>query len=86
MRGAAELTPANRAGILCNDPAFQRFSAIRSGFPGQQFTTTAAAEYVRGQCDITTRRDLNTNPAAAEKFAALQTAFDAWRGRIAAQR
>jgi hypothetical protein len=81
-----EMRPAQQSGILCNDPQFQTYAAVRSGFPGGQFSQTAAAEYLRNCCNIDSRRDLNTTPAAAAKFQALRTAFDAWRGRIPAQR
>jgi len=79
-------THARRAGILCNDPQFQKFAAISSGFPGLCFASSAAAEYLRGQCQITSRRDLDTDDAGLDRFNQLRTEFDAWRGRIAAQR
>ncbi len=75
-----------QAGIMCNDDRFQRFAAMRSGFPGSQFQSSAAAEYLRSCCKIDSRRDLATDTAAQEAFAKLRTDFDAWRGRIPAQR
>ncbi|WP_127104339.1 hypothetical protein [Pararhodobacter zhoushanensis] len=77
---------ARRAGILCNDERFRLFVALRITQPGGPVTATAAAEYLRGQCGITSRRALDTDPDAADRFAALCTDFDAWRGRIATQR
>lgn len=77
---------AQRAGILCNDPDFQRFAAIRSGLPGQQFSASAAAEYLRNVCGIASRKSLDTDPVAQRQFDALRTDFDAWAGRIAAPR
>lgn len=82
----SDLPPAQRAGILCNDPQFQRFAAIRSGFPGSQFSASGAAEYLRNCCRIASRRDLNDIPEAAARFEALRTDFDAWRGRIPSPR
>ena len=79
-------SPAQLAGILCNDPQFQKFVAIRSGLPNQQFNASAAAEYLRTACSIITRRDLDLRGEAFNKFNALRTDFDAWRGRIAAPR
>lgn len=79
-------SPAQLAGILCNDPQFQKFAAIRSGLPDQQFNASAAAEYLRTVCNIITRRDLDLRGEAFNKFNALRTDFDAWRGRIAAPR
>ncbi|WP_323021215.1 hypothetical protein [Pararhodobacter sp.] len=77
---------ARAAGILCNDARFQRFVAQRIDLPTGQATASAAAEYLRRQCRIDSRRQLDTDPAAASRFAALRTDFDAWRGRIATPR
>lgn len=77
---------AQQAGILCNDVAFQRFAAIRCGFPGGQFNASAAAQYLRECCQIESRRELVTNPTARQKFNALRMAFDQWAGRIASPR
>lgn len=78
--------PAQYAGILCGDQAFQRFAASRANLPGHQFNTSAAAEFLRQNCGITSRRELNTNPAARARLDVLRTEFDAWRGKIAPQR
>lgn len=75
-----------QAGILCNDPQFQQFAAIRCGLPTEQFNQTAAAEYLRDVCKIESRRHLATTPDAAKAFHALCTEFDAWRGKIPPQR
>ena len=82
----ADMPQAAQAGILCNDPQFQRFAALRCGMPNQQFTASAAAQYLRDCCQIDSRRMLNTSAPAQSKFAALRTDFDAWTGRIASQR
>ncbi|EBA05981.1 hypothetical protein [Sagittula stellata] len=74
---------ARRAAMLCNDARFQRFAAERSGFDGGQFTSQASAEFLRRWCRITSRRQLDTTPAAARQFDTLRTEFDAWNGRIA---
>lgn len=78
-----DLPHAQQAGMLCNDTQFQKFAAIRCGLPNQQFSSTAAAQYLRDCCNIQSRRDLNTNPTAQTKFQGLRTAFDAWSGKIA---
>ena len=65
---------ATRAAILCNDARFQRFAATRCDLHGQQF------------CDSASRRDLDTNRAAAARFDILRTEFDVWTGKIAAPR
>ena len=81
-----DMNPAQHAGILCNDPRFQRFAATRSGFSGSVFTASAAAEYLRMMCRIDSRRQLTGNRAAQKRFQILRTEFDAWTGRIATPR
>jgi len=80
-----QIPPATQAGILCNDPRFQKFAAMRCGLIDKQFTATAAAEYLRDCCNISSRADLNTSAAANQTFQTLRTEFDAWTGRIARQ-
>jgi len=82
----ADLPAPTQAGIMSNDPEFQRFADTRTAQNGSALTAGAAAEYIRLICGVTSRAHLSTNPAAAIRFAALQTEFDAWRGRIAAPR
>jgi len=79
----ADLPAPQQAGILCNDPQFQRFAAIRSGAPAETVNASAAAEYLRHACRIASRRDLTTDAAAQQRFQILRTEFDAWAGRIA---
>ncbi|KMK63799.1 hypothetical protein [Puniceibacterium sp. IMCC21224] len=82
----SEMPAPKQAGILCNDPRFQTFAALRCGFPGGQFSASAAAEYLRTVCRIASRTALTTDTAARARFQALHTDFDAWTGRIAAPR
>ncbi|APZ53714.1 hypothetical protein [Salipiger abyssi] len=82
----ADLPAPQQAGILCNDPAFQRFAATRSGYPGGQFTASAAAEYLRQCCRVESRRALASDEVATTRFQRLRTEFDAWAGRIATPR
>jgi len=77
-----DLAPAQQAGILCNDPRFQEFAATRCGMAGQQFSTSAAAQYLRDCCAIDSRAELTRNSAANTKFQTLRTEFDAWTGKI----
>lgn len=81
-----DMPPAQQAGILCNDPRFQRFAAFRCGLPGKQFTTSATAQYLRDCCQIPSRKMLNTSSDAQTKLAALRTDFDAWTGKVATPR
>ena len=75
-----------QAGILCNDPRFQEFAALRCGFQNVAFTFPATTKYLRDACQIDSRTELATTPEAAEKFNRLRTEFDAWRGKIPNQR
>ena len=82
----ADLPAPQQAGILCHDPQFQRYAAMRCGAGQDAFSQSAAAEYIRSACNIASRRDLTTNTTARAQFEVLKTEFDAWRGRIATQR
>ena len=81
-----DMDPAQQAGILCNDPRFQRFAASRYGMQGEQFSPSAAAQYLRDCCQIDSRKQLTTSEAAQQKFQILRTEFDAWTGKIATPR
>lgn len=81
-----DLPAPTQAGILSNDPQFQRFADTRTAQMGNALTAGAAAEYIRLVCGVNSRAHLATNPEAAARFAALKTEFDAWRGRIPAPR
>ncbi|MBL1434708.1 MAG: hypothetical protein COB08_000705 [Rhodobacteraceae bacterium] len=78
----SDLPPPQQAGILCNDPRFQKFAATRCGMNGQQFGQSAAAQYLHDACNIDSRRELTNSPKAAETFQRLRTEFDACRGKI----
>lgn len=81
-----DLPLPQQAGILCNEPQFQRFAGIRCIGPNAELCPGAAAEYLRTVCHIKSRRELENDEGAATRFAALRTEFDAWRGRIAQPR
>lgn len=85
-RRFADLPLPQQAGILCNDPTFQEFAATRSGLPDEQFTSGAAAQYLRLCCGVNSRSALTDNQEAQGRFQILRTEFDAWSGRIQAQR
>ncbi|WP_306131085.1 hypothetical protein [Roseovarius sp. MMSF_3350] len=77
-----------QAGILANDIRFKRFVAVRlhlarEGAGTITVNTSAAAEFIRSECQVASRRDLATDTAAAQRFDALRTEFDAFTGRIA---
>ena len=75
-----------RAAMLANDVAFQRYAATRNGFPGGQFSPTAATEHLRTVCQVKSRRQLATDTAARQRFENMHTDFLIWSGRIQAPR
>lgn len=81
-----ELPLSQQAGILCNDEQFRFFVGERLGLTDIMVLPTVAAEHVRHQCQIESRRELKHNQTAAEAFERLRTEFDAWRGKIPNQR
>lgn len=85
------LPPAQQAGMLSNDRLFQTFAGKCLALRDQskieaRLNPSAAAEFIRRECKVASRSDLNTDPAAQRRFAQLRTEFDAWRGKIANQR
>ena len=81
-----DMSPAQQAGILCNDTRFRQFVGTRTIRSGVTVSPECAAEYLRRTCRINSRRELNTSDGARATFQALRTEFDAWTGKIAAQR
>lgn len=81
-----DMPPAQQAGIICNDERFQKFAAVRCGFPDQSFSASASAQYLRDCCQISSRSELNDSEKALAKLQILRTEFDAWTGKIAAPR
>lgn len=78
---AARPHPApQQAGILSNDTRFAAYLAEVHQFPGNP------ASFIRGWCDIASRRELATDERARARFDVLRTGFDAWSGRIATPR
>ncbi|WP_147127788.1 hypothetical protein [Shimia ponticola] len=90
-RPFTDLPRSQQAGILCHTDLFQTFVALQMGIEAAdnskpRVTSTACAEHIRRTCGIDTRKELNTNRPAQDKFDALRTEFDAWRGAIPKQR
>jgi hypothetical protein len=85
-RRLSEMTYAEQAGLLCSDTEFQRYAAWRCALPGVKLNSSAAAEWLRQQCRISSRKDLNTDPTARARFDQLRNTYNAWRGRTSAPR
>lgn len=81
-----DLQASQQAGMLANDEQFRSFAGARIIQDGLQLEPSAAAEFIRRFCGVTSRRDLNTNPTAVREFQILRTEFDAWAGRISTPR
>lgn len=79
-----ELSYAERAGIVCNDPQFYTF--LRTEDPdrwmeilfGAEDEKSGAAQYIREYCGVDSRADLAKSPKAAEKFEYLHGQFRMW--------
>lgn len=73
------LTIMQMAGSLPRDPEFREWVASQDkGYhaPDEHF----AAEYIRERCGITSRRELATNPEAAQRFHNLiRKPYTVWR-------
>lgn len=63
--------------ILCNIVAFRRFLHEKHGFD-QVPTVDEAADWVREHCGVQSRREFDTDDAAASNFRALRGAYDLW--------
>jgi hypothetical protein len=77
-----------RAVMLCKDEQFRHWVAHQrwDGTPDDLASEYTAAEHIRNRCQIASRRDLAHDERARERFKALMTEYDLWRGRIPEQR
>ena len=67
---------AQRAGILCNEGAFQRW--CDAGNPGE------AADYIRQRCGVTSRAHLDHDEKAARDFREMALEYETWTRGLAA--
>mgnify|MGYP001577331788 FL=1 len=68
---------SQKAGYLCNDPAFRQFIEYYCGRPFPDVAT--AAQWVREMCGVTSRSMLDSNPAAAQTFNNILSEYDSWK-------
>lgn len=71
-----EMTPAQQAGLLCNDPAFANF--LRGAFPALWTGAADCAVIVRKLCQVNSRSELNLDNEAAMKWRGLVSDYRAW--------
>ncbi len=69
---------AQDAALICQDYNFQRFAYESSG-GGVQINGSGAAIFMRKQCNIESRSELDHNPDAAKKFADLMKWYWKWQ-------
>lgn len=54
------------AALRCADAEFRRWASLRCGWLID--TTEAAADWMREVCEVASRAEFDTDPAAAERF------------------
>ena|SRR5581483_1265781 len=69
------------AGMRCEDPIFQRFLIEELGVDAPQDGDTAA-EFVRRYCRVDSRKQLNLDPDAMDRWRDLDGKFIAWKDCI----
>lgn len=73
-------TLAQRVAIKCQDADFRRFLLVTRGpSNAAEISTSAAAEYVREQCGVSSRSEIVPGSEAARKWEALEAEYIAWR-------
>ena len=71
---------AAECAMKCAEPAFMRFLIERHDLPPPATDKTAATR-VRSVLAVSSRSQLNTDPAAAARWRGMVQEFDAWRRR-----
>jgi hypothetical protein len=72
----SEVPIVQKAGILCSEGAFRRFLNEEYRCAAQEMEDVAAA--LRDLCNVSSRKELATNPEAAERFYNLESRYRAW--------
>lgn len=67
------------AAMLCGVGAFQQFIYERSEHWDHRPTKEEAAEWLRTNCGVKSRTELNTNTDAARRFKEIRSGYEAWR-------
>lgn len=70
---------AQSAVVMCKDERFQKFAAEMSG--EKELTEKVAAQFVKLQCKVSTRKELDTKDGAATRFGALMAQYREWQER-----
>ena len=75
-RKLSELPIAQRAALMCDRQAFQKFLDERYAYPCAK--ADDAAEALREMCGVKSRSELSLNVVAATNFERIEREFDAW--------
>jgi hypothetical protein len=67
------------AAMFCQNAVFQKFIEEWSDGWDHRPTTDEAAEWLRSNCGIKSRTELNTNEVAAQRFKKIRAEYEAWR-------
>ena len=73
--GATRNKLAQRIGILCSDPGFQKFLYREYGA-----SPAGVAQFVRDYCDVKSRSEIIWDTSAGNKWEDLYSRFVIWRG------
>lgn len=71
---------AQSAILICKEPAFRMFVADRITLATAESTEEEAANYIKERCQITSRKELDTDDGGRERFGALMAEYREWRG------
>ncbi len=72
----AEITPAQQAGIRCNEPAFVQFLASR--YRQCVDSTESASQLVRELCEVKSRSEIRAGTKSAETWQRIEQTYQTW--------
>jgi hypothetical protein len=81
-RPGKRVTLAQQAALLCGDESFREFLVERSrtviGIIDTPQSSELAADVVRNICEVESRAEFDSDPAAAERWSALHVQYRDW--------
>jgi hypothetical protein len=73
-----DLNLAMQAGIRCNEVAFRTFLTETETSAFEARSVEDAEQMVRDRCEVDSRKELNLDPEAAERWRRLERSYQAW--------
>jgi hypothetical protein len=73
-----DLNLAMQAGVRCNEVAFRKFLTERETSAFEARSVHDAEMMVRERCEVDSRKELNLDPEAAERWRQLDRSYQAW--------